>query len=158
MPAPLLARSIRIPKVAAAALSVPGESPSCFLPLWEHLQGQQEVCQTTCFVKELLLNWVSEHVTLCMTFKSRVSVPYSLPALLNSKPHWFPSQASWGPIFTVADPWAEEPDVEWGPLHSPGRASAFVIFLLFVGRWLRGTRLDQVSFILPTCLMENVFL
>lgn len=91
---------------------------------------------------------------LCLTFKSRVSVPYSLPALLNNKPHWFPSQASWGPIFTVADPWAEKPHVECGPLHSSGRASVFVISLLFVGRWLRGTRLDQVSFILPTCLME----
>lgn len=44
--------------------------------------------------------------------------------------------------------------MEWGPLHSSGRASVAVISLLFAGRWSRGTRLAQVSSILPACLME----
>lgn len=154
MPAPLLARSIKIPQMAAAGVSVPRESPSCLLPLWECLQEQQEVCQTTCFVKELLLNWDSEHVRFCAWPLRAESVPYSLPAQLNNKPHWFPSQASWGLIFTVVDPWAEEPDVKWRPLHSSGRASVAVISLLFVGRWPRGDQ-TRPSFLHPSCLSHG---
>ena len=70
------------PQMVATSISVPRRFPSCLLPVWEALQDQQ-LGPTQVPFKLVPLCWDLERMFLCMSFKSRISVSYSLPALLN---------------------------------------------------------------------------
>ena len=118
--------------MADISICVPRGSPSCLLPLQASLQDQQMDLTRSIF-KRLLPCWYSECVRfLHASFKNRVSVSYSHPALLfwnhltfkgrhsdGSSPQSRTSRL--GSLMWHSDPW-----LLW-------RTSALVITLLFVG-------------------------
>ena len=48
---------------------------------------------------------------LRVAFKTEVSI-FHIPRVFERKPHWPQSQMTWGLLFLVQDPWAEEPKVQ----------------------------------------------
>ena len=98
-----------------ASVCVLRESISCLLPLKQAFQYQQ-VCLTKAPFRLLPLYWDLEYVRFCMCPLSSVSVSHSPLALLYTSPIGLHSHMFWGPLFSVQDLRAGEPDVEFEPL------------------------------------------
>ena len=104
--------SSRTFRMTASTVYVPKVSSNCFLPLWEALQVQHMGLTQTSF-KWLLLPWVLEGVKFCgcpLRVTSLFST--SLWVFLKESHIGLQSQMTWGLLFLVQDPWAEEPNVQ----------------------------------------------